>query len=236
MMLTLYLYIDFNIVHPVQFPDVKSKDLLVLIIHLIPELVHVAVCPGPAVGGEGLQRLGRLLHQGGHLDKERLFAHQLVQQVNKMGWPIVKQKLQWNSKIYKSFPKLSDLIMLYLEESIDIIVFLVRSSWIPEHTLIRISHKNRQPLRLYLAPLEVVDRSTGAVVHWDAGRPLIGGHGAHPPGHDTHQVDADIHWDHVCCTISPSTREDSYAKTTFYYFNRYLLDVCSPQNAFAGPC
>ena len=52
------LYIHFNVFDPIQRSDVKPEYLLILIIHLVPELVHVAVRPLPAVGGEGLQGLG----------------------------------------------------------------------------------------------------------------------------------------------------------------------------------
>ena len=56
---------------------------------------------------------------------------------------------------------------LYLENSVDIVVFFVRASRVPENALIRISDYDRKSLFLYLTPCDLVDAPTSALVNWD---------------------------------------------------------------------
>ena len=93
MILKSYLNISLKILYPVKVSDVKPKHLLILITEFRPELVHVVMAPLPAVGGEGLQGLGGLLHQSGDLHKERFAPHQFVDDVHYLSRSIVKPKL-----------------------------------------------------------------------------------------------------------------------------------------------
>ena len=102
--------------------------------------------------------------------------------------------------------------MTHLEEPVDIIVLLVRSTRIPEHALVRVAVDDGETLGLYPAPGEAVDGAAGAVVHGDGGGG--GGGGGQPPGHHTHQVDADVYRHHVGSAVAPGVSNDNSAASS----------------------
>ena len=93
-----------------------------------------------------------------------------------------------------------------LEESVDVVVLLVGTAWIPEHSLIRVPQEDGQTLGLHCAPGQGVDPAAGAVIHGGLG--VGGGAGGRLPGQDTHQVNADIHRDHVRNTVTSDMRQN----------------------------
>ena len=122
---------------------------------------------------------------------------------------------------------------LYLENSVDIVVFFIRAPRVPENALIRISDYDRKSLFLYLTPCDLVDAPTSALVNWDGfGRSSILFWQWHFPCHDTHQVDAHIYRYNVSCTVSSA----NIFEYTFFAltYSDCLLDKSSSKNALSS--